>query len=141
MPEIVPSSLEPAVVATAGVRSTRAIHAARILALADALEERVRAQARPEVRSVLVATSAELKFLRLAPRATIGRARDCDLVLDDARVSRHHAALVVRRGELWIEDLGSTNGTSVEGELVRVRPIAPGEEVRFGGQPVRFWLR
>lgn len=90
---------------------------------------------------MLAATRDDLKFLSLAPRTVIGRARGCGLVLDDPRVSRRHAALVVRRGELWIEDLGSTNGTSVDGEAVRVRPLAPGEEVRFGGEPVRFWLR
>lgn len=109
--------------------------------MADALEERARAQARPEVRTVLAATRGDLKFLRLAPKVTIGRGRECGLVLDDVHVSRRHAALTVRHGELWIEDLGSTNGTSVDGEPVRVRPLAPGEEVRFGGEPVRFWLR
>jgi predicted component of type VI protein secretion system len=109
--------------------------------MADALEQRVRAQARPEVRTVLAATRDDLLFLRLAPRVVIGRGRGCGLVLDDLRVSRQHAALIVRRGELWVEDLGSTNGTSVDGEPVRVRPLAPGEEVRFGGEPVRFWLR
>lgn len=90
---------------------------------------------------MLAATRDDFELLRLAPRVVIGRARDCDLVIDDPRVSRRHAALVVRHGELWIEDLGSTNGTTVDGESVHVRPIAPGEEVRFGSEAVRFWLR
>jgi pSer/pThr/pTyr-binding forkhead associated (FHA) protein len=109
--------------------------------MADALEQRARAQSQPEVRTVLAATRADLKFLRLEPRVVIGRARECDLVLEAPCVSRRHAALIVRHGELWIEDLGSTNGTTVDDELVCVRPLASGEEVRFGGEPVRFWLR
>jgi pSer/pThr/pTyr-binding forkhead associated (FHA) protein len=137
----VPSPLEPAATLSAGAPASRAIHSARILAMADALEQRARAQARPEVRTVLAATRRGLEFLRLEPRIVIGRARECDLVLDDRCVSRRHAALIVRQGELWIEDLGSTNGTTVDDELVRVRPLASGEEVRFGGEPVRFWLR
>jgi pSer/pThr/pTyr-binding forkhead associated (FHA) protein len=141
VPDIVPSSPLPVGLPAAGTRASRATHAARILAAADVLEVRARAQSRPEVRTVLAATREHFELLRLAPRVVIGRARDCDLVIDDPRVSRRHAALVVRRGELWIEDLGSTNGTTVDGECVSVRAIAPGEEVRFGGEAVRFWPR
>ena len=122
-------------------RVARALHAERILARADALERRVRSGARPETATVLAATRDALHQLRLAPRVVVGRARDAGLVLAGRRVSRHHAALFVRRGALWPEDLESTNGTFASGELVRLRALAPGEEVRFGDEPVRFWLR
>ena len=49
----------------------------------------------------------------------IGRALECDLTLPSAQVSRQHARLLVDQGGLVIEDLGSSNGTAVNGALVR----------------------
>lgn len=57
----------------------------------------------------------------------IGRdAASCDLVLDDASVSRRHARVSLRRGQLFIEDLNSSNGTVVNGTR-----LAPGERARL----------
>ena len=54
----------------------------------------------------------------------IGRDLDqCDIVLSHATVSRRHARLAISGEELRIEDLGSTNGTAVDG--VEVRPGTP----------------
>ncbi|CAB4881971.1 unannotated protein [freshwater metagenome] len=51
--------------------------------------------------------------------ALIGRSRDCEVVLDDANVSRHHARIAFDAGAGWtIEDLGSTNGVRVNGERI-----------------------
>jgi pSer/pThr/pTyr-binding forkhead associated (FHA) protein len=50
---------------------------------------------------------------------TIGRKRDNQLVLPRLEVSRHHARLVQRQGWLFIEDLGSTSGTLVNGVDIR----------------------
>jgi hypothetical protein len=55
---------------------------------------------------------------------TVGRARDNGLVLDDGKVSRHHGRLQARRGTLVYTDLGSTNGSRVNG--IRVDEIALG---------------
>jgi len=66
-------------------------------------------------------------------RFTIGRTRDCDLCLTDLSVSRMHA-LLVRREEGWVlSDLGSHNGTRLNGWLVRepVR-VRAGDRVEFG---------
>jgi FHA domain/Domain of unknown function (DUF1707) len=66
-------------------------------------------------------------------RFTIGRTRDCDLCLTDLSVSRMHA-LLVRREDGWVlSDLGSHNGTRLNGWLVRepVR-VRPGDRVEFG---------
>lgn len=49
---------------------------------------------------------------------TIGRDPDCDVRIDDARVSRRHARVMLQKGIWHLEDLGSRNGTRVEGELV-----------------------
>jgi pSer/pThr/pTyr-binding forkhead associated (FHA) protein len=66
-------------------------------------------------------------------RFTIGRTRDCDLCLTDLSVSRMHA-LLVRRQDGWVlSDLGSHNGTRLNGWLVR-EPVQlrPGDRVEFG---------
>src|SRR5689334_4805107 len=49
---------------------------------------------------------------------TVGRREPADIVLPDSEVSRAHCRLVVRDEELWVRDLGSTNGTFVNGERV-----------------------
>ena len=73
-------------------------------------------------------------------RFTIGRTRDCDLCLSDLSVSRLHAELV-RDGEGWLlGDLGSHNGTRLNGWLVRETvPVRGGDRVQFGS--VTFILR
>lgn len=65
---------------------------------------------------------------------TIGRSDDNDLALDwDRQVSRHHARLRFVDGELWIEDLASSNGTFVNEErLAGSRRLASGDTVRVG---------
>jgi Domain of unknown function (DUF1707)/Inner membrane component of T3SS, cytoplasmic domain len=73
-------------------------------------------------------------------RFTIGRTRDCDLCLSDLSVSRLHAELV-RNDEGWLlNDLGSHNGTRLNGWLVRETvPVRGGDRVQFGS--VTFILR
>lgn len=66
-------------------------------------------------------------------RFTIGRTRDCDLCLTDLSVSRMHALLVRREGGWVLSDLGSHNGTRLNGWLIRepVR-VRAGDRVEFG---------
>lgn len=52
-------------------------------------------------------------------RVVIGRSHDCDIVITHPPVSRRHARLWREAGRLWVEDLGSANGTAVNGEPVR----------------------
>ena len=69
----------------------------------------------------------------------IGRHVDSDFVIDDRTVSRRHAA-IHREGYTWIvEDLGSKNGTRVNGMTVRLpTAIEPGDELGFGAATARF---
>jgi len=64
---------------------------------------------------------------------TIGRDHRCDLYISDMSVSRLHARLV-REAEGWqLTDLGSTNGTRLNGWRVRAAaPVRPGDQIRFG---------
>ena len=62
----------------------------------------------------------------------LGRSPDCDLVLDSPMVSRRHAELVQEEGEFRIRDLGSANGTFVDGLRVQEAPLVPGQEVYAG---------
>ena len=67
-----------------------------------------------------------------AERTTIGRSRECDVVIDDPNISRKHAE--VRRTIVgWtVVDLGSTNGIKVNGRRVREAVLSPGDEITLG---------
>jgi hypothetical protein len=63
---------------------------------------------------------------------SIGRAPECELVLKDSRVSRHHARLTARDGLLVLTDLGSTNGTRVNGHRVSEVVLGAGDRIMVG---------
>jgi len=63
---------------------------------------------------------------------TIGRAVDNDLVLDDQRVSRHHARLQARRGMLVLTDLQSANGSRVNGVAISEVALGAGDRIELG---------
>jgi hypothetical protein len=67
----------------------------------------------------------------------IGRASSGDLVLVEDMVSRRHARVVSNRGALSIEDLGSTNGTFVNGEKVSHSPLREGDRILIGTSILR----
>ena len=62
----------------------------------------------------------------------IGRAPECELVLKDSRVSRRHARLQARGGVLVLTDLGSTNGTRVNGHRVTELVLGAGDRIQVG---------
>ena len=88
----------------------------------------------------LVAKSGTLS-LEIPPGRTlvVGRTDDCDLPIADSTVSRRHAELDLAGSGLRLRDLGSTNGTFVDGQRVREATAQPGAEVAFG--KVGFELR
>ena len=73
---------------------------------------------------------------------TLGRATENDLVLDtDEFASVNHARIEPRRDGVWLEDLGSTNGTFVNGvKLTRPRKLASGDVIRVGETDLRYEL-
>ena len=67
---------------------------------------------------------------------TIGRAEDNDLVARDSGVSRHHGRIAGRRGTLVYLDLGSTNGSRVNGEPVTEVVLGVGDRLEVGGTAI-----
>ena len=65
-------------------------------------------------------------------RVTAGRGEGCDLVVRDTTVSREHAAFVLRADTWWVLDLGSTNGTRINGLRAAEHPVVPGDRVELG---------
>ncbi|HEX4382525.1 MAG TPA: transglycosylase SLT domain-containing protein [Myxococcales bacterium] len=65
----------------------------------------------------------------------IGRATDCDVRFDaakDPKVSSHHAEFLYEDGQWFVVDIGSTNGTIIEGQKVSKQRLRQGEEVQIG---------
>ncbi|HWD69986.1 MAG TPA: DUF3662 and FHA domain-containing protein [Solirubrobacteraceae bacterium] len=80
--------------------------------------------------------------LMVGPRgATLGRSRDCEIVIDDANVSRQHAEVRPRGGAWVLSDLGSTNGTRLNGRtLGGPEVVRPGDEIEVGSSVITFEL-
>jgi pSer/pThr/pTyr-binding forkhead associated (FHA) protein len=65
-------------------------------------------------------------------RMTIGRSPEAEIFLDDVTVSRNHALLVRRRDGLYIDDLGSLNGTYVNRRRIESHRLSDGDEIQVG---------
>jgi hypothetical protein len=65
-------------------------------------------------------------------RFVLGRLPSCGMTLEDTTVSREHAALVRRGDAWWVVDLGSTNGTKVNGRRAAEHQISPGDRLELG---------
>ena len=72
---------------------------------------------------------------------TIGRSRDCDVVLEDAGASRRHAEIRPQLDGWTLQDLDSTNGVRVNGRaIVGTQPLRPGDRVEIGSTEIVFEL-
>jgi hypothetical protein len=104
--------------------------------VAEPLEERGRARA--ETPLLLI----DGKRVVVSPAgATIGRSRQADVVLNDPNVSREHAEIRPRGGSWVINDLGSTNGSQLNGRrLEGSEVLRPGDEIELGASMLTFTL-
>ena len=71
-------------------------------------------------------------------RCAIGSAEACDLAIDDQTVSRFHCEIVIDKTRIRIRDLGSRNGTYVDGTMIESGFLRSGSTIRLGQSVVRF---
>jgi pSer/pThr/pTyr-binding forkhead associated (FHA) protein len=70
----------------------------------------------------------------------VGRKEDCDVRVDHKSVSKQHCVIVKTDGLLLLRDLGSTNGTRVNGQRVRRAALLPNDQVAFASLRFRVYL-
>lgn len=77
--------------------------------------------------------TGEARTVEVTGRMVIGRGGGCDVVIADEYSSDRHAAIEVADGALWVEDLGSTNGTRIADRRITERTKVPrGTEITVG---------
>jgi hypothetical protein len=104
--------------------------------VAEQLEERARA------RSQTALLVLDGRRLVVGPAGvTLGRSRQCDIVLQDPNVSREHAEVRPRGGSWVLADLGSTNGSRLNGQWIEGSEVVrPGDEIELGSTKLTFEL-
>ena len=104
--------------------------------IAEPLEERARTRA----QTALLLLDGQRLVVGPAG-ATLGRSRQSDIVLEDPNVSRRHAEIRPRGGSWVLTDLGSTNGSRVNGRRVEGSEVVrPGDEIELGSTLLTFEL-
>jgi len=87
----------------------------------------------PMARLVLLSEGFTGRTFELkTEKTTVGRVSDNAFEIPEASVSSHHAELTLKGNELHIKDLGSTNGTFINGEKVMEGVVKPGQILRLG---------
>jgi pSer/pThr/pTyr-binding forkhead associated (FHA) protein len=76
--------------------------------------------------------------LREGQEVIVGRSSEVDLVLAEDLVSRRHARIAVEGGAVTLQDLGSTNGTFLNGQRVKKARIAEGDRILIGGSLLKL---
>ena len=85
--------------------------------------------------------SRPVQFDLGGPLIGIGRASDNDVIVDDPMVSRHHCQLKLQHGAYGFADLGSRNGSTVNGQPVSQIALGPGDVIRIGDTEIEFQVR
>src|SRR5688572_30708920 len=71
-------------------------------------------------------------------RYTIGRLPDNDIHIDNLAISGHHALIINILKDSFLEDLNSTNGTYVNGKLVKKHPLKEGDVITLGKHQLKY---
>ena len=87
---------------------------------------------------VMFGTNVEAEYTLEKQESKIGRSMDCDIVVDNLGVSRHHCS-IVKEGDNWVlVDGGSNNGTFLGGQKVSRHPLKTGEKIVLGKHSLMF---
>ncbi|MFT0761954.1 DUF3662 and FHA domain-containing protein [Scrofimicrobium sp. R131] len=79
------------------------------------------------------------KWLLTEPVTVIGRGSEADIQVNDSGVSRKHVEFRITESGVILTDLGSTNGTFVEGHRVDAATLVDGNQIVIGRTPIYFW--
>lgn len=91
-------------------------------------------QAMKEMKLIITNPRFGSRELKLASSASIGRSSDNTIYIDEPSVARYHAMIELRGGDFWLNDLGSTNGTILNGvALTAAQPLKSGDTISLGG--------
>lgn len=97
-----------------------------------AISTHTEARARPPWASL----TGEKRFLLERNRSVVGRGDAADVRLSDDRISRRHAMVWCEAGKTYVVDLGSANGTTLDGSPVRTQPVGVPEGAVLGFGPL-----
>lgn len=87
-------------------------------------------------------TTGQTIYLETKDLWTLGRGTNCDLILQETSVSRNHCEIRFRDQHWHVQDLGSSNGTWINGERIDSRPLQSGDKIQLGSQMiVKFVLQ
>ncbi|MCR2053588.1 DUF3662 domain-containing protein [Actinomyces bowdenii] len=79
------------------------------------------------------------RYLLTGPVTVIGRGSEADIIVDDSGVSRRHLEIRLAQGNTIATDMGSTNGTFVEGQRVDAVTLVDGNTLTIGRTQIMFW--
>jgi len=80
-------------------------------------------------------------FFLSKTETVVGRDNRCDIVLRDAEVSARHCGIVVFESVAVLKDLGSTNGTVLNGYLIKEDLLKDGDKIQVGGTTLQFCIK
>lgn len=94
---------------------------------------------KPQITVTVLAGPEQGQIFKISrPTTTIGRSNTCEIVLTDPLVSRQHAQIVLGMGGINLKDMGSTNGTMLNGVRVTENPLRNQDVISVGGTRLRF---
>lgn len=79
------------------------------------------------------------QYLLTKPKTVIGRGSGCDIVIDDPGISRKHLEIDITDNGVIARDLGSTNGTFVEGHQIPAATLLDGNTITIGRTRILYW--